>query len=91
MYTDSKISIPNAELYVLYAGMQINKPSVLSLKDEFFGGDGNVDLRANVIFADEDRDDIIGEYLAFCTILKEQLLVYNGINKRLYRLRLVSV
>lgn len=78
LYSDSKISIPKAELYVLYAGKQGNKPSVLSLKDEFFGGDGPVDLRANIIFADDDRDDIIGEYLAFCTILKEQLLLYNN-------------
>ena len=35
-------------------------------------------MKARVIFADEDRDDIIGDYLAFCTILKEQVLLYNG-------------
>ena len=65
-------------MYVLYAGKREGKPVELSLKDEFFGPDGNVDLKANIIFADEERDDIIGEYLAFCTILKEQVLLYNG-------------
>lgn len=78
LYTDTKIAIPRAELYVLYAGKQGDKPSILSLNDEFFGGEGNLEVRANVIFADEERDDIIGEYLTFCSILKEQLVLYNG-------------
>lgn len=78
LYTDTKISIPKAELYVLYSGKQGNKPSRLSLNEEFFDGDGNLELCANVIFADEERDDIIGEYLTFCSILKEQLVLYNG-------------
>ena len=78
LYTDSKIILPKAELYVLYAGKQDGKPTQMSLKEEFLGAEGNVDLKANVIFADEERNDIIGEYLAFCTILKEQVLLYNG-------------
>ena len=78
LYSDSKITLPKAELYVLYAGKRGDKPSILSLKEEFFEANGNVDIKANIIFADENRDDIIGEYLAFCTILKEQILVYNG-------------
>ena len=78
LYTESKINLPKAEMYVLYAGKKAGKLSELSLKDEFFGSDGNVDLKAKIIFADEERDDIIGEYLAFCTILKEQVLLYNG-------------
>ena len=78
LYTESKINLPKAEMYVLYAGKREGRPAELSLKDEFFGPNGNVDLKANIIFADEERDDIIGEYLAFCTILKEQVLLYNG-------------
>jgi hypothetical protein len=78
LYTESKINLPKAEMYVLYAGKRGDKPSEISLKDEVFGADGNVDLKANIIFADEERNDIIGEYLAFCTILKEQVLLYNG-------------
>ena len=78
LYTDSKLDLPKAELYVLYAGAKGYKPDVLSLKDEFFDSQGNVDLITKVIFADEERDDIIGHYLAFCTILKEQIVLYNG-------------
>lgn len=82
LYTESKLDLPKAELYVLYAGAKEDKPSVLSLKKEFLGPGGNVDLSANVIFADEERDDIIGQYLAFCTILKEQIVLYNGDKKK---------
>ena len=32
--------------------MQGDKPSILSLNDEFFGGEVNLEVRANVIFAD---------------------------------------
>lgn len=35
--------------------MQGDKPSILSFNDEFFGGEGNLEVRANVIFADEER------------------------------------
>ena len=31
-----------------------DKPSILSLNDEFFGGEGNLEVRANVIFTDEE-------------------------------------
>ena len=37
------------------------------VKDSLFThmfGDENKDLKANIIFADEERNDIIGEYLA---------------------------
>lgn len=51
-------------MYVLYAGKREGKPAEISLKNEFFGSDGNVVLKAKIIFADEERDDIIGEYLA---------------------------
>ena len=78
LYSENKINIPKAEMYVLYAGNKGDKPSQLSLNKEFFAGEGNVDLCANIIFADEDRDDIIGEYLTFCSILKEQVMLYNG-------------
>ena len=78
-------------MYVLYAGKREGRPAELSLKDEFFGPDGNVDLKANIIFADEERDDIIGEYLAFCTILKEQVPLYNGDKQKQYSQQLASV
>ena len=81
LYGRAKIDIPKAELYVIYAGKQEGRKNVLSLKEEFFDGDDSVDLKAKVIYSDEERDDIIGEYLAFCSILKEQILLYNGDKK----------
>ena len=45
----------------------------MSLKKEFFGGeDVGLEVKAKVIFGDDERDDIIGEYLKFCRILKEE-------------------
>ncbi|SDB22493.1 hypothetical protein SAMN02910298_01087 [Pseudobutyrivibrio sp. YE44] len=62
LYSEAKIKIPKAELYVIYAGPQGHKPSVLSFKDEFLGEEGKVDLIANVIYADEELKQAYGDY-----------------------------
>lgn len=77
LYGGEALILPKAELYVIYAGTKGRKSTKLSLKEEFFDDESAIDVKANVIYADDERDDIIGEYLAFCTILKEQLRVYN--------------
>lgn len=83
LYSEAKIKLPTPELYVIYTGKCEGKPSVLSLRDKFFETSSNfIDLKANIIFADENRKDIIGQYIAFCVILKQQLKLYNG-NKRM--------
>lgn len=80
LYDSSKIEIPIPELYVIYTGERNGKPDVISLKDEFFGEpDVDIDLKAKVIFADDGRKDIIGQYIAFCLIVKQQLAIHNDI------------
>lgn len=79
LYSETKLKLPEPELYVIYAGTQEDKKSVISLKEEFFEEKQYyVDLKINVIFADKHRRDIIGQYLGFCVILKEQMKIFNG-------------
>lgn len=78
LYSDCKIDLPIPEMYVIYTGNRAGKSDVLSLKDEFFKGNSlDIDLKAKVIFADDGRKDIIGQYIAFCIVVKQQLDIHN--------------
>lgn len=79
LYSSTKINLPTPELYVIFTGEQGNKKSTLSLSEEFFEGNSQfLEIKVNVIFADENRKDIIGQYIAFCVILKEQMKIHKG-------------
>lgn len=73
LYKSQKMSLPSPELYVIYTGERGNKKDELSLKEEMFPDSETIDLKTRVIFSDENRKDIIGQYIAFCGILKEQI------------------
>ncbi|PWT28127.1 hypothetical protein [Butyrivibrio fibrisolvens] len=74
LYSDAKIFLPVPEMYVIYTGKRAGKSGIISLKDEFFGDCSlDIDLKAKVIFADDGRKDIIGQYIAFCIVVREQL------------------
>ena len=72
------MELPEPELYVIYAGDKGDKKETISLKDDIFSDSDIIDLKAKVIFADKNRKDIIGQYIAFCVILKEQIGVHKG-------------
>lgn len=79
LYSKTKLKLPEPELYVIYTGDQGEKPSALSMNDIYFKGEADFgDLKAKVIFADDDRKDIIGQYITFCTILRQKQEEYNG-------------
>lgn len=78
LYNSNKMELPEPELYVIFAGDKGDKKDVLSLKDVVFPGSEVIDLKAKLIYADENRRDIIGQYMAFCAILKEQIHLYGG-------------
>jgi hypothetical protein len=40
-----------------------------------------IDLQAKVIFAEKGRRDIIGQYISFCVVVKEQFLLHNDKKK----------
>ena len=82
LYSNSKIEVPKPELYVLYTGEKGNKPEILSLREEFFStSEFLIDLQAKVIFAEKGRRDIIGQYISFCVVVKEQFLLHNDKKK----------
>ena len=88
LYSDSKIDLPVPEMYVIYTGNRAEKADILSLKDEFFKDSSlDIDLKAKVIFADDGRKDIIGQYLAFCIVVRQQLAILRT-RRLLYRKRL---
>jgi hypothetical protein len=79
IYGIERIKLPLPELYVIYTGEQGDKSDVLSLKDDIFMEMENcIDVCAKVIYSDESRRDIIGQYIAFCVILKKQMKECNG-------------
>ena len=78
LYGSKKMELPEPELYVIYAGDKGDKKEIISLRDDIFPGSDIIDLKAKVIFADKNRKDIIGQYIAFCVILKEQIGVHKG-------------
>ena len=78
LYGSKKMELPEPELYVIYAGDKGDKKEIISLRDDIFPDSDIIDLKAKVIFADKNRKDIIGQYIAFCVILKEQIGVHKG-------------
>ena len=53
-------------------------------EDEFFADCAfGLELKAKVIYADDGRRDIIGQYITFCMVVKEQLLLHNDKKKAL--------
>lgn len=80
VFSNGRIEIPMAELYVIYTGNRKNVPELLSLSETYFEGMQNsIEVRVNVISPDsyEHRNDIIGEYIRFTEISDEQRKLYN--------------
>ena len=51
-------------------------------REEFFStSEFLIDLQAKVIFAEKGRRDIIGQYISFCVVVKEQFLLHNDKKK----------
>ena len=83
IYGTKKVVLPQTECYVVFTGERKDKPSVISLFDEFIApltqrlprselsaDAGMVELKARVIFGDEtcEGSDILQQYIA-CQML----------------------
>ena len=81
LYTSKKVQMPKPELYVIYTGNRKNKPTEVSLSEEFFGGeDCCIDVKVKMIY-DGKEGDIINQYVVFTKVCDEQIAVY-GRTKR---------
>ena len=81
MYRETPLPLPKPELYVIYTGDRKNVPEIISFSDAYFDGDPvAVDIKAKVLH-DPDYNGIIGEYISFCQILQEQVVLYGPTRK----------
>ena len=69
--------MPDVEAFVIYTGREKVEKDVLSLNQEFFGGDPNKpEFKARIIHG-EYKGGIIEEYMGFCRIWDENVLKAN--------------
>ena len=75
VYGYKKLDFPKPEFYVVFTGKRQTRPEYLSLSEEFFNGSDLIELKAE-IFYDEDKTDILHQYITFTKILMEQEEIY---------------
>lgn len=74
LYSSVKVDIPDVEAFVIYTGNKKVEKEVLSLNQEFFGGNPNKpEFKAKIIHG-EYKDGIIEEYMGFCRIWDDNVL-----------------
>lgn len=73
LYSSKKVSMPNAELYVIFTGKRMNHPKYISLSEEFFyGHQCSVEVKAKVLYG-EGYKDIVSQYVEFSKVYTEQV------------------
>ncbi len=81
LYTSKKVDFPKPELYMIYTGDKGNKKDVISLTEEFLGGqESSVEVKVKVIF-DGKKGDIINQFVEFTKIYAEQVKIYGRTRK----------
>ena len=75
LYGSKKVKLPQPEFYVIYTGKRKNCPQQLSLAEEFFGGNDNIDIKINILTKPQ-KNSIIGQYIRFCHVFDEQMKTY---------------
>ncbi len=74
LYSSVKIDIPDVEAFVIYTGRKKIDKDVISLNQEFFGGNPEKpEFKARIIQG-EYKGGIIEEYMGFCRIWDEHVL-----------------
>ena len=74
LYSSVKVDIPDVEAFVIYTGNKKVEKDVLSLNQEFFGGNPNKpEFKARIIYG-EYKGGIIEEYMGFCRIWDDNVL-----------------
>ena len=69
LHSAKAVTIPRAELYVVYTGAQKDVPQVLRLS-ELCGGTSDVEVTVNVLRGGDSS--ILGQYVEFCQIADQQ-------------------
>ena len=69
LYSETPVTIPAAELYVVYTGTKKNVPKTIHLSD-LCGEKGSVEVTVTVLRGGDSS--IVGQYVDFCQIADEQ-------------------
>ena len=68
LYATPKVDIPDVEAFVIYTGKKKIEQDVLSLNQEFFGGNPEKpEFKARILHGDY-KGEIIAEYMGFCRV-----------------------
>ena len=78
VYSSARIELPEPELYVIYTGNKKDRPDVLKFSDKFFGGKKTAVEVSVKVLCDESRENVVGQYIAFCRIYDEARKEYDG-------------
>lgn len=78
LYSSKSVTIPKAELYMVYSGKKEDVPEVLRLSD-LCGGEGSIEVTVKILRGGDGS--IVGQYVAFCQIADEQRSLY-GLTKQ---------
>jgi hypothetical protein len=76
VHGNAKVRLPKIELYIVYTG-DMDIPDEVSFKDDYFGGDCPVDLRAKIL-KKPNVDTIIGQYIGYSKIFNEQKKIHGN-------------
>ena len=82
LYGSKKIQLPPPEMYLIFTGKRKNKVKIMSLGDDFFGGEILKNMKIHVLY--ESDNTIYGEYIGFCKILDKNKNLYNGDTKKIF-------
>ncbi len=72
LYGSKKADIPRPELFVIYTGSKKISRDYISLSEDFFGAQTDVDIKIRII-SDSEKDDIIYQYISFTKVLDEKI------------------
>lgn len=71
-YDETKVDLPDTEMYVIYTGKKKIDKKEINLSEEFYGGKKTaIDATVKVLTYD-GGDDILDQYILFCKIFDEQ-------------------
>ena len=79
VYSDAPVKIPRPELYVIYTGRKSLELDVFRLSD-LYEGAGDVELTIHII-RKRGTGDILDQYIEFCEIFDEQVVLYGRTEK----------
>lgn len=78
LYSSKAVTLPKAELYMVYSGKKQDVPEVLRLSD-LCGGEGSIEVTVKVLRGGDSS--IVGQYVEFCKIADAQRALY-GLTKK---------